>query len=132
MGKLTEDALADTVLIVEGKNDRARLLPLVGRNVRIMCTYGIPVHARLMELVRDVGTAEVVVFTDSDDVGRRIRGILRDEFPDALHVHTKAEYGAVEKTPVEYLLQVLEKHELARLPGLDRDTMGAKGGAADG
>ena len=124
----TNDAHADTVLIVEGKNDRMRLLPLVGEHVRIVCTYGIPAHARLMELVRDIGTSDVFVFTDNDDAGRRIRRILREEFPDAVHVHTKAEYGGVEKTPVEYLLQILEKHELARLSEADRETMGAESG----
>ena len=129
---MTDDTHADTVLIVEGKNDRARLLPLVRPDVRIVCTYGVPAHARLMEIVAAVGAADVVVFTDSDDAGRRIRGILGDEFPDALHVHTKAEYGAVEKTPIEYLVQVLEKRELARSSAQDRDTMGIKGGAPDG
>ena len=45
-------------------------------------------------------------------MGRRIRGILSEEFPDAIHLHTKKEYGGVEKTPEEYLQELLEKNEL--------------------
>lgn len=106
-----------TVIIVEGKRDRDRLRPLVSEGVGIVCTFGIPTPDRLRDIARQVGTAEVAIFTDNDMAGRRIRGILRDEFPDALHLHTKAEYGGVERTPVEYLQQILQRHELVPLKG---------------
>jgi toprim domain protein len=103
----------DTVIIVEGKRDRERLQPLVNKGVHIVCTFGIPTPDRLQDIARLAEAAEVAIFTDNDKVGKRIRGMLRDEFPDALHLHTKAEYGGVESTPVEHLLQILERHELA-------------------
>lgn len=105
--------MTDTVIIVEGKRDRERLRPLVSEGVRIVCTFGIPTPDRLQDIAREVRSSEVAIFTDNDKVGRRIRGMLRDEFPDALHLHTKAEYGGVERTPVEHLLQILERHEFA-------------------
>ncbi|MCY0875038.1 MAG: DNA primase [Firmicutes bacterium] len=103
----------ETVIIVEGKNDRERLLPHLHPDTHVLCTFGIPRHDRLLEIVKQAQDANFVyIFTDNDRVGRRIRRMLSDEFPDAIHLHTKSEYGGVEKTPSEYLAQILEKHEL--------------------
>ncbi len=104
----------EAVIIVEGKHDRERLLPMVNENTRIFCTFGIPTHGLLMQLREQTKNAQVYIFADSDKVGRRIRAILGEEFPEAIHLHTKAEYRGVEDTPVEYLQQVLLKQELLR------------------
>ncbi|KUO96869.1 hypothetical protein [Ferroacidibacillus organovorans] len=103
-----------TVIIVEGKKDRKRILPLLRDDIDVLCTYGIPTHQRVMEIRARVIDDELFVFTDSDDVGKRIRGMLADEFPDAIHLHTKREYDGVEHTPTEFLLQLFEKHEIAK------------------
>lgn len=100
------------LVIVEGKRDRERLLPIVGNHAEIVCTYGVPTHARLMEIKSRSAGAEIVIFTDHDQAGRRIRGLLREEFPDATHLHTKSEYGAVERTPAAYLEEQFAKHDL--------------------
>ncbi len=104
--------MQDTFIIVEGKHDKQRLAPLVKAKILILCTYGIPTHDHLMELKDEVGDAPVFIFTDHDYVGRRIRSILSDEFPEAIHLHTKAAYGGVENTPLIYLIHLLERHEL--------------------
>ncbi|PWI57047.1 toprim domain-containing protein [Sulfoacidibacillus thermotolerans] len=101
-----------SVIIVEGKHDKERLSPLVNAETVILCTYGIPTHDHLMELKTTIGDAQVYIFTDHDRAGRRIRGILNEEFPDAVHLHTKAEYGGVENTPLVYLTHILERYEL--------------------
>lgn len=102
-----------TVIIVEGKHDRERLLEVIRADIAIVCTFGIPTQTRLSELNQQSEDADqVFIFTDNDRAGKRIRGILRDEFPAAIHLHTKTEYGGVEKTPHEYLHQLLSKHDL--------------------
>lgn len=97
------------VIIVEGKNDRARLRRLLTGDVDILCTFGTPGPDQIDRLVRTVGDRELYIFTDNDASGRRIRGILRDAFPDAEHIYTRKGYPGVEHTPDEYLIQQLEK-----------------------
>lgn len=99
----------EIVIIVEGKNDRARLKRLLTSEVDILCTFGTPGSDQIDRLVRAVGDRELYIFTDNDASGRRIRGILRDAFPDAGHIYTRKGYPGVENTPDEYLIQQLEK-----------------------
>ena len=99
----------DIVLIVEGKNDRTRLRHVLHEEVPILCTYGTPGTQQIEKLRRQVGYKQVYIFTDNDASGRRIRGMLRDAFPDAEHIHTRRGYPGVEKTPHEYLIEQLEK-----------------------
>lgn len=101
-----------SVLIVEGKHDKERLQKLLPTEVTILCTYGIPTDERLQWIKESAMDSEVFIFTDSDFVGKRIRGMLGEEFPDAVHLHTKKEYKEVENTPEEYLQEILEKNEL--------------------
>ncbi|ADG05107.1 Small primase-like protein protein (Toprim domain)-like protein [Kyrpidia tusciae DSM 2912] len=96
-------------ILVEGKHDRARLRRILPADVMILCTNGIPGHRRLMALQKQVGRRQAVILTDNDPSGRRIRGLLSEVFPDALHVYTKAGYAGVEGTPLEYLERQLEK-----------------------
>lgn len=97
------------VVIVEGKNDRARLRRVLADEVDILCTYGTPNNATIEQLKKKVGDREVFLFTDNDSSGKRIRGMLRDAFPDAEQIYTRKGYAGVEGTPEEYLIQQLEK-----------------------
>lgn len=91
------------LIIVEGKNDRNRLRHIVPEHIPIVATYGIPSGNRLEQL-RVMGRGRtVVVMTDADAAGRRIRQRLKDVFPDAVDVHTKPGFNGVEHTPVEFL-----------------------------
>lgn len=101
-----------SVIIVEGKNDKEKLLPLLNAGTEILCTYGMPSHHRVEELKSAAAMCEVFIFTDNDRPGRRIRAILREAFPDAAHMYTKKGYAGVEGTPLEHLLLQLEKHDL--------------------
>ncbi|MGN7455188.1 toprim domain-containing protein [Paenibacillus pasadenensis] len=98
-----------SVIIVEGKNDRSRLRRVLREEVGILCTYGTPGTAQLELLRKQAGDAQVFIFTDNDASGKRIRGMLRDQFPDAEHIYTRRGYPGVEKTPPEYLLEQLQK-----------------------
>jgi toprim domain protein len=99
----------DIAIIVEGKNDRARLRRILSEEVPIYCTYGTPGTDQIEKLRRQIGDKQAYVFTDNDSSGKRIRGMLRDAFPDAEHIHTKRGYPGVEKTPEDYLIEQLEK-----------------------
>ncbi|GIQ68437.1 DNA primase [Xylanibacillus composti] len=97
------------VIIVEGKNDKTQLRRLLNEEIDIICTYGTPGTDRLERIKRAVGGQDVMIFTDNDPSGKRIRGILSDLFPDAEHLYTRRGYAGVEGTPDEYLVQQLEK-----------------------
>lgn len=97
------------VVIVEGKNDRSRLRRVLSEEVDILCTYGTPNNATIEQLKHQVGDREVFLFTDNDSSGKRIRGLLRDAFPDAEQIYTRKGYAGVEGTPEDYLIGQLEK-----------------------
>jgi toprim domain protein len=96
-------------IIVEGKNDRSRLRRLLTGDILIYCTYGSLNTERLELLKKQVDDSEVFLFTDNDASGKKIRGILRDAFPDAFQIYTRKGYAGVEGTPDEYLILQLEK-----------------------
>jgi toprim domain protein len=99
-------------IIVEGKNDRSRLRRLLSDEVTILCTFGTPGTDTLEKLRKTARDSDVFIFTDNDASGKKIRGKLRDTFPDAEHIYTRKEYAGVEGTPDEYLIEQLEKAEL--------------------
>jgi toprim domain protein len=99
-------------IIVEGKNDRARLRRLMDPEVLILCTFGTLNSDKLEQLKKQVEDRDVYLFTDNDSSGKKIRGILRDAFPEAVQIYTRRGYAGVEGTPDEYLIQQLEKAEL--------------------
>jgi toprim domain protein len=95
-------------IIVEGKNDKSRLSRLLTRDILILCTYG-SLNTERLETLRKKAGSTIYLFTDNDSSGKKIRGILRDTFPDAEQIYTKRGYAGVEGTPDEYLIQQLEK-----------------------
>jgi toprim domain protein len=96
-------------IIVEGKNDRSKLRRLLDEEVRIYCTFGTLNHEKLETLRKKVKDDELFLFLDNDPSGKRIRGVLRDAFPDAEQIYTRRGYAGVEGTPDEYLIAQLEK-----------------------
>ncbi|BBI35125.1 toprim domain-containing protein [Cohnella abietis] len=96
-------------IIVEGKNDKSRLSRVLSSEIPIYCTFGTLSTNRIETLRKEIGNRHVYLFTDPDSSGRRIRGVLRDVFPDADHIYTRRGYSGVEGTPEEYLIQQLEK-----------------------
>lgn len=99
----------DIIIIVEGKNDRSRLRRLLSEEVGILCTFGTLNTHRTEQLRKEAHDKDVYLFLDNDASGKRIRGILRDAFPEAEHIYTRRGYAGVEGTPDEYLIQQLEK-----------------------
>jgi toprim domain protein len=96
-------------IVVEGKNDKSRIKRVLSNEILILCSFGTPGVAALEKLKKQVGDRQVYLFTDNDSSGKRIRGILRDVFPDAEQIYTRKGYAGVEGTPDDYLIQQLEK-----------------------
>lgn len=96
-------------IIVEGKNDKSRLRRLLDDEILILCTYGTLNSEKLEQIKKKIGDRDVYLFTDNDPSGKRIRGVLRDAFPDAEQIYTRRGYAGVEGTPDEYIVQQLEK-----------------------
>jgi toprim domain protein len=109
MQSTVEGSALACAIIVEGKNDRSRLRRLLSEDVLILCTYGSLSGERIEKLRREVGDRELYLFLDNDASGRKIRGLLRDTFPDAVQIYTRRGYAGVEGTPDEYIIQQLEK-----------------------
>lgn len=96
-------------IIVEGKNDRSKLRRLLDEDVRIFCTFGTLNTDKLEALRKQVKEDELFLFLDNDPSGKKIRGILRDTFPEATQIYTRRGYAGVEGTPDEYVIAQLEK-----------------------
>ena len=97
-------------IIVEGKNDRAKLELLLDSSlIDIYCTFGTPGTGKLEQLKDEIGDRSVYIFTDNDVSGKKIRALLRDAFPDAEHIHTSKGYAGVEGTPEPYMIERLTK-----------------------
>lgn len=97
------------LIIVEGKNDRNRLRKLVPDSIPIIPTYGTPNGRRLDHLRHVARDRKVVLMTDADSAGKRIRQMLKEIFPDALDIYTKPGFNGVEHTPLEYLADRLRR-----------------------
>lgn len=99
-------------IIVEGKNDRSRLRRVLKQEVEILCTHGTLNTLKLESLRQQVGDGEVYLYMDNDSSGKKIRSVLREAFPDAIHIYTRRGYAGVEGTPDEYNITQLEKSGL--------------------
>lgn len=96
-------------IIVEGKNDRSKLRRLLDPEVHILCTFGTLNSLKLESLRKQAKHEDVYLFMDNDSSGKKIRGMLRESFPDANHIYTRRGYAGVEGTPDEYIVAQLEK-----------------------
>ncbi len=102
--------MEERVIIVEGKTDRDRLLRVLAEPVPIYCTNGTYSSDKADRLHRQIGAeAEIYVFTDEDDSGKKLRAQLREDFPDAIHIRTRRMFAQVANTPLDQLAEILEK-----------------------
>jgi toprim domain protein len=99
----------EIVIIVEGKQDKARMERILTKDVLILCTLGTPGTEQLHLLQKQASSLPIYIFTDNDSSGKRIRYLLSELFPEAEQIYTRRGYAGVEGTPEEYLIQQLEK-----------------------
>lgn len=76
------------VIIVEGRDDTARLIETFGPEVRIIETGGSALNqatrARIKQAAEQFG---IIIFTDPDFQGLRLRRIISEENPEAKQAH---------------------------------------------
>ena len=96
------------VILVEGKHDVQRVHS-VAPEATVLATNGWPSERRLDVLKQHAKGARVVILTDQDAAGRRIRAELGELFPDAVHVYIRRSFNGVENAPREYLARRLQQ-----------------------
>ncbi len=97
------------LVIVEGKNDKRQIQRVLPDNVVIATTFGIPNAERLERIRHAAENRTVIILTDQDAAGRRIRRSVLEMIPDAINIYTKSGYNGVEHTPLEYLEERFRK-----------------------
>ncbi|HET7627546.1 MAG TPA: toprim domain-containing protein [Bacillales bacterium] len=99
----------DKLIIVEGKTDKEKLLPLLNEPVQIVCTHGTVGTEQMEELIElTERQEEVFILVDADSAGNKLRRQLKRELPNAKHLYIRKMHKEVARTPVPDLIKVLE------------------------
>ncbi len=86
------------VIVVEGKNDTHRLREIFGDGVDTIETLGYALTDETVELIREASKRRgVIVLTDPDGAGKRIRARVAQLVPDVRHAYITFEDGVCEK-----------------------------------
>ena len=73
-------------IVVEGKDDRSAVLAAVDAN--ILCTSGYGMNDKIIDAIRAAYEGPgIIIFTDPDHAGRKIRERLTGLFPHAKHAY---------------------------------------------
>lgn len=97
----------DKIIVVEGRSDKQRLLPLLAEPIEIICTNGTVSATRLEELLDPYAQLDIYVFVDADKSGEKLRTLIKREYPEALHLYTDITYREVATTPMKVLASIL-------------------------
>jgi toprim domain protein len=107
-------------LIVEGTKDKQQLERLLDhREVEIICTNGTLSEERLEYLSSRLDGEDVTILVDADQEGNKLRTQLKQELPNAQHIFTRRMYREVSDTPIEYLIDILNKAYFNVIPSLE-------------
>ncbi len=80
------------VIVVEGKNDTLKLKSIFGAELYTIETGGSAINSETIELIRKAHlTRGVIVFTDPDSPGKKIRSIIACAIPDVAHAFLEKE-----------------------------------------
>lgn len=72
------------LIVVEGEHDKQKLLSFL--NADIIVTNGIEISNETIELIKEISkTRDIIVFTDPDVPGEKIRKIIMKNVPNAKH-----------------------------------------------
>ena len=104
--------LSQTV-VVEGRDDESAVLAAVSANV--ITTHGYGIRPETIELIKTAyDTCGIVILTDPDHAGRKIRERLTSLFPDAKHAYLSEDQAekagdiGVENASPEDIIRALE------------------------
>ena len=77
------------VLVVEGKNDKARILAIFP-NLQVITTNGSEISEDTLDMIEEMSkTNKIILFLDPDYPGERIRNIILNRVPDCENVYIK-------------------------------------------
>lgn len=95
------------LIIVEGRQDKLKIAPILAENIPIICTNGTVSASRLEEILALYDDYEMYAFFDADSSGDKLRALFKREFPNARYLHTSPTYKQVEATPRRHLARIL-------------------------
>ncbi|MHB8097810.1 MAG: ribonuclease M5, partial [Erysipelotrichaceae bacterium] len=73
-------------IVVEGYHDKQALLKIVEANVLV--TQGSYLSEKMLKVIEEAHKENgVIVFTDPDTPGKKIRQMIQDRIPDVKHAH---------------------------------------------
>ena len=77
------------VVVVEGKNDKARLLAIFP-NLEVITTNGSEISNETLDMIEELSKKnKIILFLDPDYPGERIRNIILNRVPDCENVFIK-------------------------------------------
>lgn len=94
-------------IVVEGRADKMKLVPLIDEDVSIICTNGTISEVDLIDLLEDYEHDEIVTMFDADKNGEKLRKLMKRAYPEAKQLIIPHEYIEVEKTPAGILRDLL-------------------------
>lgn len=94
-------------LVVEGRADKLRLLPILAEDVTIICTNGTISEVNLIDLLEEYEQDEIITMFDADKNGEKLRKLMNRAYPEATQLIIPHEYVEVEKTPTKILKDIL-------------------------
>ena len=111
------------VIVVEGKTDIAKLEKIT--NAILISTNGSSVPRETLDYIKELSKErKIIILTDPDYPGLRIRNIINQEIPNAYNAFVsrdKASNGkklGVAETPIEEIVRALEN---ARVFSLEKE-----------
>ena len=76
----------DAVIVVEGKNDIHRLKQVIDADM--LCTNGLNMSKDVLDTIVELSkTRQIIIFTDPDSPGNRIRHRIQQLVPEAHHLY---------------------------------------------
>ena len=83
-------------IIVEGRNDLIRIRQCIDAD--IIVTHGFGLNASVLDQIRHAyDRVGIIIFTDPDYSGERIRRTLSEHFPHAKHAYISKEEGSAQE-----------------------------------
>lgn len=84
------------VIVVEGTSDIQAVKRAFKGRVECVATHGLGVSQRLLEILEAINERQgLIVLTDPDYAGKRIRQKIRDHIPSAKHAYISREEGSL-------------------------------------
>ena len=96
-------------IIVEGRSDMLKLVPILSESVQIVCTNVTISEDALLELIEPFEECKIYTFFDADKSGERLRSLTRRIYSEAVHLLIPKSYMEVANAPSKVLAQRLRE-----------------------